>query len=377
VQFNILGSFEARDAGQQVPLGGLKQRSALAVLVLSANCVVPFDRLVDELWGENPPAQAANALQTYISNLRRALEPDRAPREPARVLRSQPPGYLLAVDPEDVDAIRFERLAGEGRALLRQNQPQDARKLLVDALALWRGPALADFVNQPFASTEAARLEELRAVALEDRIAADLALGEHSALIPELQRLVAAEPLREKLWSHLILALYRAGRQGDALAAYQQCRKTLDEELGIEPGSAVRQLEIDVLQQAPSLDWPSESAGEQDQLLPALVYRDAGGALKEHRLQPGGPPLTIGRGAGVGLLLAWDGRVSRFHARLESEGAEWVLVDDGLSRNGSFVNDERVHGRRTLVDGDVLRFGDTTLTFRQPQQALAAETMLA
>jgi DNA-binding SARP family transcriptional activator len=377
VQFNILGSFEVLDADRQVTLGGLKQRSALAVLVLSANSVVPFDRLIDELWGERPPAQAANALQTYISNLRRALEPDRAPREPARVLRSQPPGYLLAVGPEDVDSARFERLAGEGRALLRQNQPEAARKLLADALALWRGPALAEFLDQPFARTEAARLEELRAAALEDRIAADLTLGEHSALIAELQRLVAVEPLREKLWAHLILALYRAGRQGDALAAYQQCRKTLDEELGIEPGAALRQLEIDVLQQAPSLDWSGPSGGQADQLLPALVYRDARGAVREHPLQPGGPPVTIGRGVGVGLLLAWDARVSRFHARLECQAGDWVLIDEGLSRNGSFVNDERVHGQRTLADGDVLRFGDTTLTFRQPQQALAAETLLA
>ena len=262
-QFKILGSLEVTDGEQVLALGGFKQRSVLVVLLLSANRVVALDRLIDELWGEDPPAQATNALQTYVSNLRRVLEPGRRRREPARILRSQPPGYMLAVDAADFDAARFEQLVGTGHRLIHSHQPLDARECLTEALALGRGRALSEFADEPFARAEAARLEELRAVALEDRIAADLALGEHAGVIAELQRLIDEEPLREQLWAHLMLALYRAGRQGGALASYQRCRRTLDDELGIEPGPALKRLQDDILRQAATLDWqPAEAAVE-------------------------------------------------------------------------------------------------------------------
>jgi DNA-binding SARP family transcriptional activator len=390
LQFNILGSFEVVDGARRVQLGGLKQRGVLAVLLLSANRVVAMDRLIDELWPGDAPTQAHNALQTYVSNLRRALEPNRAPREPARILRSEAPGYLLAIDPADVDAARFEHLAREGRELLRAGRPHDARERLTGALALWRGAALADFADEPFARSEAARLEELRAVALEDRIAADLAVGEHGAVIGELQRLVAQEPLREQLWGHLMLALYRAGRQADALAAYQRCRQTLADELGIDPSPALRQIQLDVLQQSRSLDWtppdrepaasggPAAGTSEEQRAIargaPFVIYRDGGGHDHAYSLEERGTPITIGRAASADLWLSWDGRVSRLHAKLEAQGDEWDVIDDGLSSNGSFINDERVEGRRRLKDGDVLQFGDTVMTFRHPLHSSAAMT---
>jgi DNA-binding SARP family transcriptional activator len=251
----MLGSFEVTDGDRVLELGGLKQRSVLAILLLAGNRVVPLDRLIDQLWGEEPPPQATGSLQAYISNLRRALEPQRAPREPARVLRSRPPGYLLAVDPSEYDAARFERLAAEGHALVGHGQPRPGHELLTEALGLWRGPALAEFSAEPFAGAETVRLEELRAVAVEDRIAADLALGQHATAVPELRRVIAEQPLREQLWGHLMVALYRCGRQGEALAAYQECRRRLGDELGIDPGPALKRLELDVLHQAASLDW--------------------------------------------------------------------------------------------------------------------------
>jgi DNA-binding SARP family transcriptional activator len=397
VQFKILGPLEVLDGRRRVELGRPKQRVVLAVLLVHANQVVALDRLIEELWGEQPPAQATASLQTYVSNLRRALEPDRAPREPARILRSEAPGYLLAVDPADIDAARLERLAREGRELLRDGRPRDAQGRLTRALALWRGPALAEFADEPFARTEAGRLEELRAVALEDRIAADLALGEHRAVIGELQRLVEREPLREQLWAHLILALYRSGRQADALAAYQRCRQTLADELGIDPGPALRQLQLDVLQQAPSLDWrpadrqtavgdavPAPGGGaardktEEERAIaqgaPFLLYRDGTGQDRAHSLEDKGARISIGRGSSADIWLSWDGRVSRLHAELECQDEEWALIDDGLSRHGSFVNDERVQGRRALKDGDVLQLGETVMTFRHPLQSSAAMT---
>ena len=388
MQFNVLGSLEVIDGDRHVPLGGHRQRAVLAMLVLSANRVIALDRLVDELWPDKPPAQATNALQTYISKLRGALEPERAPREPPRILRSEAPGYVLAVNPEDIDVARFEHSARDGRRLLKAGDAQAAHDELVAALRQWRGPALAEFADEPFARGEAARLEELRLVVLEDRIASDLALGEHGAVIGELQRLVEQEPLREQLWSHLVRALYRCGRQGDALAAYQRCRRSLAEELGIDPSPALRQLQLDVLQQSPALEWrpaqaPPAAAGpagttEEERALdrgaPFLLFRDELGRERTFSLDDPGTRITIGRGASTDVWLSWDGRVSRLHAELECTGDQWAIIDNGLSSNGSFVNDERVKGRRVLHDRDVLQVGDTVITYRHPLQSSAAMT---
>ena len=382
MNFRILGTFEVAVGGQPLNVGGYKQRAALAVLLLSPNRVVLTDRMIHELWGEDATPQAAGSLQAYISNLRRILEPDRAPREPARILRSQPGGYLLEVDLDRFDAACFERLAGDGRSRLREGRPEQARESLTQALDLWRGPALADFRDESFAAAEAARLEELRAVALEHRIEADMARGEHRAVTAELQRLVAQEPLREQLWSHLILALYRSGRQGDALAAYRDCRRTLDEELGIEPSPALRQLEHDVLAQAPSLDGdPSgahrtASAATRPAATASLVFRDGAGRLHVYPLDVTDRPITVGRDSKADIPLTLDGRVSRWHAELSYRGEHWSVADEGVSSNGSFVNGDQVTGPHPLADGDELRFGETVMTFRAPHQSGATKTIL-
>jgi DNA-binding SARP family transcriptional activator len=261
VQFKILGPLEVWDGQRLVELGRPKQRVLLAVLLVHANQVVALDRLIEELWGEEPPAQATASLQAYISNLRRALEPDRPARSRPRVLVTQPPGYRLVVTPGELDAARFVGLAEEGRRLLEAERPGQARQALREALGLWRGPALADVADEPFTQAERQRLEELRLVALEDRLAAELALGGHAAAAAELGELVSRYPLRERQHGLLMLALYRSGRQAEALGVFQAARRTLAEELGIDPSRWLSGLEADILRQAPALDWSPPPAG--------------------------------------------------------------------------------------------------------------------
>ena len=264
MQFRILGPLEVLDGQRLVELGRPKQRALLAVLLVNANRVVALDRLIEELWGEQPPALATASLQAYVSNLRRALEPDRPARTPPRVLVTQPPGYRLVIAPTDLDAARFVALAEQGHRLLEAQQPGPAARLLREALDLWRGPVLAELADEPFAQAEGQRLEELRLAALEDRLAAELACGGHAAAAAELGELVGRYPFRERLWGLLMVALYRSGRQAEALQAFQAARRVLGEELGIDPSPWLRRLEADILRQTPSLDWtpPPVQAGE-------------------------------------------------------------------------------------------------------------------
>jgi predicted ATPase/DNA-binding SARP family transcriptional activator len=250
MEIGILGPTELRDDGGSVALGGARVRMLLAALALRPGQVVAAGRLIDDLWGASPPAEAANALQTLVSRLRKALGR-------GGLVESRPPGYLLAVDPEAVDAVRFERLAAAGRRALAQGDPGAAAAGLRRALALWRGPALADLGGASFAQAAAARLEDLRVQALEDRIEADLALGEGAALVPELEALVAEHPLRERPRGQLMRALYRAGRQADALALYEATRRALAAELGADPGPDLRRLHLAMLRQDPSLEAPT------------------------------------------------------------------------------------------------------------------------
>ena len=249
MDFRILGSLEVVDGGRQVPLGGTKQRAVLAILVLHRREVVSMDRLVDELWGETPPDTATKTVQVYVSRLRKALGKD--------VLLTRAGGYVVEIDDEQLDAGRFERLVREGRNALASDDARGARDLLGQALGLLRGSPLADFAYEPFAQSEIARLEELRLAALEYRIEADLRLGEHAALVPELERLVREHPARERLRKQLILALYRSGRQTEALASYRDARRALVEELGIEPSRELQALERAILTQDPAIDAPA------------------------------------------------------------------------------------------------------------------------
>ncbi len=255
IQFRLLGQVEARRDGERVELGGRKQRTALASLLVRAGRVVSLDQIVDDLWPEHPPARAAATVQVFVSNLRRALEPDRPRGAPGTVLVTASRGYQLAVEPGSVDAQEFVRLAEQGRAALDGDDPEQAAAVLRRALELWQGPALADVPDAPFARAEAARLDELRLGAIEDRIDADLALGRHSALVAELELQVLRHPMRERLRAQLMLALYRCGRQADALQAYRAARRVLHDELGLEPGSGLRELEQAVLRHDPDLAW--------------------------------------------------------------------------------------------------------------------------
>lgn len=265
MEFGILGSLEVRDGEEAVPLGGLRERSLLALLLLNANELVPTGRLVDELWGEEPPKTAVKTVQVYVSRLRKLLG--------AEAIATSPPGYLLRVDPERIDLHRFERLTREGREALAADDAATAARQLSEALALWRGAPLADFAYEPFAQAEAARLEELRLTALEDRIEADLRRGRAAELVGELQGLAARHPLRERLRGHLMLALYRSGRQAEALDVYRDARTTLVEELGIEPSRELQRIERAILSQDASLDRPG--APRAPRAAGAFVGRDA------------------------------------------------------------------------------------------------------
>jgi DNA-binding SARP family transcriptional activator len=255
MEFRILGPLEVWDAGREVSLGGPKPRALLAGLLLHPNEVVSADRLIDELWGEDFPEDAAAALRVNISRLRKALAQD--------VLTTRSPGYVIRVEPDELDLHRFERLVDEGRDLLARGLAADASQRLRDALSLWRGQPLADFAYESFAQAAIARLEEIRLSAVELRIDADLVLGRHDELVGELEALIADHPLRERLRAYLMTALYRSGRQAEALDAYQNARRALVDELGIEPSPALQELERAILRQDRSLDV-NASAGVGD-----------------------------------------------------------------------------------------------------------------
>jgi DNA-binding SARP family transcriptional activator len=252
VEFRLLGPFEAAQDGRPVRIAGRRERALLAVLLLNASRTLSLDRLIDELWGEDVPATAGKVVQGYVSQLRRAL--------PANLLHTRPPGYLIELGEHELDLHRFERLVAEGRRALAEAKAETASRSLREALALWRGPALAEFTPAPFAQSEGARLEELRLSALEERVEAELALGLHSELVGELEALVARHLRRERLREQLMLALYRSGRQAEALAAYQEARRTLVEELGLDPGRSLQELERAILRQDPRLDPPPQSS---------------------------------------------------------------------------------------------------------------------
>src|SRR5919197_6608114 len=298
MDFRVLGPLEVGGDEDTLELGGIKQRSVLAMLLLHAGEVVSTDRLTDALWGASPPLTAAKTIQVYVSRLRRALADDR--------LVTRQPGYVLYVEPEELDLARFEQLVADARGVSAEN----AARKLKEALALWRGPPLADLAYEEFAQAEIARLEEIRIAPIGQRIDAELALGRHADLVPELEAMVARHPLRERFRHQLMLALYRSDRQADALEAYQRARRELSDELGLEPSESLKQLEAAILRQDAELAAPHAPA----QALAQPQARAATGATERALL------------VAPGVLDALDGLLSIAKPLATGEGGRELIV---------------------------------------------------
>ncbi|MFG3423828.1 BTAD domain-containing putative transcriptional regulator [Micromonospora sp. NPDC048063] len=291
VAFGVLGPVEAVNDLGPVALKGPRQRAVLARLLVARGRVVPVDRLVGDLW-EEPSDGAVGAIRTFVADLRRALEPGRPPRQPARLLVTDPPGYALRAAPEAVDSWRFEAAVAEAGELLAAGGPGPALACLDGALALWRGPAYAEFAAQPWVRAEIDRLDELRMLAVERRAEALLALGRAAEAATGLRAHATGHPLREDAWQLLATALYRSGRQGEALAVLRQARDTLVAELGVDPGPRLRRLEADILAQAPELIPPEVSPPARADAVPP-----ARGGTEQGRDRPAAPRGTSPTGA--------------------------------------------------------------------------------
>src|SRR6266540_371912 len=248
--FRLLGPLEVAEAGERLALPAGQPRALLARLLLDANRALSADVLVDSIWGEAPPPSARKVLQAYVSQLRKVLGGDR--------IETHAAGYVVRVRPPELDLARFEALT---EAAQTAAEPARRSSLLADALSLWRGPPLAEFRDEPFAAVAARRLGDLRISALEQRVEADLELGRHERVVPELEALVAQEPLRERPRSQLMVALYRSGRQAEALACYRDARRRIVEELGVEPSNGLQEVERAILRQDPALDLTAKARG--------------------------------------------------------------------------------------------------------------------
>ncbi len=276
LELGILGPLQVRlGSDDPIALGGVRQRAVLAVLALNAGQVVSTDRLVDELWGESPPASAVHTVQVFVSRLRTQLA-----RASDRLI-TRPPGYVLELGVDEIDALRCERLYDSARSALAAGDAARAAAMMGEAQRLWRGPPLADFTYEPFAQASIARLEELRLSCREELIDAQLALGRHAEVIADLEALVREQPFRERPHGQLMLALYRCGRQADALEAFQQARRSLVEELGVEPGATLRELEKLILRQDESLALPGAAAAEPNPERSVAPDSEPGGAASE------------------------------------------------------------------------------------------------
>ena len=284
MEFRILGPLSVWNEQGEVQIGAAKQRALLVLLLLRRGDLVPTETLIDELWGDQPPATALKTVQVYVSRLRELLGDG--------LIETRPGGYQLRLRADDLDANRFEHQIGDARTLLGDGHPDRAQTLLNHALALWRGPPLAEFRYENWARDEINGLEELRLVALEHRLEADLALGRHSKAVPELEALIREQPLRENLRRLLMLALYRSGRQAEALAAYRDARAALADELGLEPSKSLQQLETAILRHDPALDLPAPTRALPTPQ-PTTPARPASAPRSKAPRRPGRRPLLV------------------------------------------------------------------------------------
>ena len=364
LSFHVLGRLEAYDDGVELDLGPRKQRAVLALLLLNANHVVSTERLIDDLWGDSPPSTARATLQVYVAGLRKALGNDGAS------LRTRAPGYVLELDAGVLDLDRFTQL----RAQARESSDLEHRAaLLHEALLLWRDEPLPELRTEPFSTAAVAHLDQLRLAALEERIDADLALGREAALVTELESLVAEHPYRERLRAQLMLALYRSGRQADALDAYQAGRRVLQDDLGLEPGNELRELEAAILRHDEALSPPLPvPAAAPDQPSArrfsrrAVIVAGAGGLAAV--ALAGGVTAFRSRGSGgtqvqpesVGVVDPVAREVVHqipvgFDTRLITAGedAVWLVDDDGSTLTGidPNTNDFILRPRGIPVDG--------------------------
>jgi DNA-binding SARP family transcriptional activator len=317
LEFRILGPLEVVEEGEPVALSGRRQRALIAALLLQAGRVVSTDRLLHDLWGEKPPRTAATSLHNLVSQLRKQLGPE--------TLTTRPPGYVLQVGPDQIDAQRFESALTTARTAA----PDERVRLLKRALGLWRGPPLADFTFEQFAQAEIRRLEELRLVAVEERIDADLQLGRQGDVVGELEALIAEHPLRENFRRQLMVALYRSGRQAEALEAYHDARSRFVDELGIEPGPELKRVQAEILRHEAGLATPTavSAADEEGQIVKALLAGrvvpvlgvDCAGDLAAHLIQA----FAVPKGGPVDLA-----RISQYVATMEGSGPLYDALHD-------------------------------------------------
>lgn len=362
-RFSVLGPLEATRDGVPLPLGGPKQRSILALLLLDADRVVPTARILEAVWGGEPGNEGAHAsLQVHVSALRKAL---RDPDAPERLTYVRP-GYRMHVDPGELDLHEIDDALSRARELRAAGDAAGAAHLLRFALSLWRGPALADLADLPSMSAVLVGVERRRAVLLHECVDLELALGRHLALVPELEQAVVDSPLDERLAGQHMLALYRSGRQADALAAYHRTADRLADELGIDPGPGLRAVHEAILRQDLSLDVEPGEVAE-------TVTHDDRGVRGATLTLPNGVAVelgsrtwVVGRHPECDVVLA-DPRISRRHAEVRPVVGGYELVDLGSS-NGTRIGDDEV-ARRRLADGDVVVLGSTHLLVHLPAGA--------
>lgn len=363
LEIRLLGPFEVVAGDEVLPMGGPKQRAVFAALTLSANRLVPVSELGEALWGVDETIDRRHSLQQQMSSLRKVLS-DAAVADQVTIT-SDGPGYRMAVARTAVDVFKFDALRTTARLSSQQGDATGAAQSLTEAIGLWRGEPLVDFVDREWFANHARSLAEDRVLATEELVEVRLALGEHRQLVSELEALVFSEPYRERLWAQLMLALYRSDRQAEALSAFARARTTLVDELGIEPGDALRRLESRILDQDPALKHagePSVSMGNQDTFHvggDVVTYIQLPDGQQVHL---GASSVLLGRGPSCHARLD-DSRVSRRHAKIEPDADQYVVVDLD-STNGTSLNGNRV-ARATLSHGDVVSLGGVEVMFHR------------